>query len=166
MDVTDMENKIYIVTSGDYSEYRIVAVFSTEQLAEEYVQQRGTEYRIESYNLDEEVFKETKLWSIAFSLVNSSLIEAEAIDYQDNDYQDIKRDTCGIRESFFSDEIQINFFVDADSMDKAVKIARERFAAIKANEYIWLRLTRPYEINICGRRKYETFNVKTNEFTK
>lgn len=166
MDATDMEKKIYIVTSGEYSDYRINAVFSTRKLARDYIQQRGTEYRIEVYNLDEEVVKETKLWRIAFSLVNSSLIEAEAIDYQDKYYKDKKRDTCGIHEGFFSDEIQINFFVDADSMDKAVKIARERLAAIKANEYIWLRLTRPYEINRYDRRKYETFNVKTNEFSK
>lgn len=60
----------------------------------------------------------------------------------------------------------ISFYVEADSMDRAVKIARERFFAVKANELIWLRLTRPYELDMYGRRKYESFNVKTNEFIK
>lgn len=53
-----------------------------------------------------------------------------------------------------------------DEARKAVEIARERFAAVKANEYIWLRLTRPYDIDEYGRKKYESFNVKTNEFVK
>lgn len=30
--------KIYIVTSGDYSDYRVNAVFSTREKAEEYIQ--------------------------------------------------------------------------------------------------------------------------------
>ena len=30
-----MENKIYIVTSGEYSEYRIDAVFTTKKKAED-----------------------------------------------------------------------------------------------------------------------------------
>lgn len=30
-----MEKKIYIVTSGDYSDYRIDAVFTTKEKAEE-----------------------------------------------------------------------------------------------------------------------------------
>lgn len=56
------------------------------------------------------------------------------------------------------------FWIDADSMDRAVKIARERFAAIKANEYIWQRLTTPISSFLSN--EYESFNIKTNEFTK
>ena len=33
--------KVYIVTDGDYSDYRIVAVFSTEEKAKEYIQTTG-----------------------------------------------------------------------------------------------------------------------------
>ncbi len=158
-----MENKVYVVTSGEYSDYSIEAVFSTVGLAESYIQQNGTDFRIEEYNIDEEVVKETKLWSIEFSLKDCSLTEAK-INCQNKDYQDIIRDTCKVHETLL-DGMRINFFVDADLMDKAVKIASERFAAVKANEYIWLRLTRPYGLR-GWTNKYEMFNIKTNTFAK
>ena len=163
MDVTDMGKEIYIVVSGEYSDYQINAVFSTRKLAKDYIQQRGTDYRIEVYELDEEVVKETKLWNIIFELETNRPVSAFAEKLDDNDN---RGGMCGVYEKLYSSELHIRFLVDSDSMDKAVKIASERFAAIKANEYIWLRLTRPYEINRYGRRKYETFNVKTNEFSK
>ena len=163
MDVTDMGKEIYIVVSGEYSDYQINAVFSTRKLAKDYIQQRGTDYRIEVYELDKEVVKETKLWDIVFNIWNNKLVSAISEKLEDNDN---RSGMCVVFDTLFPDEVYIRFYVDSDSMDRAVKIASERFAAIKANEYIWLRLTRPYEINIYGRRKYETFNVKTNEFTK
>lgn len=154
-----MENKIYIVTSGEYSEYHIDAVFSTQEFAEDYIQQNGTDYVIEEYNLDEEIDRNTKLWKVEFDINDGKLKDARVRDYREDDF----RDTCKV--SDYSDCSLINFFVDADTMNKAVKIASERFAAVKANEYIWLRLTRPYDIHY-GVNKYETFNIKTNEFTK
>lgn len=159
-----MEKKIYIVTSGEYSEYEINAVFTTRKKAEEYVQQHGTDYNIEEYNLDEEVEKKTQLWSIVFCIEDGKFDEAHPISYNKNE----KVDTCSIFDSFGyrKKESYIFFYVDADSMDRAVKIARERFAAVKSNEYIWLRLTRPYELDMYGKNKYESFNVKTNEFIK
>lgn len=154
-----MENKIYIVTSGEYSDYHIDAVFSTKGLAEDYIQQNGTDYRIEEYNLDEEIDRNTKLWRVEFDIKDGEFKEAHVRDYAKDDF----RDTCKVSDYF--DCTRINFFVDADTMDRAVKIASERFAAVKANEYIWLRLTRPYDMGWVT-NKYETFNVKTNEFTK
>jgi hypothetical protein len=72
-------------------------------------------------------------------------------------------DTCNYAP--FSFIKRIEFYVEAEIMDKAKKIASERFAAIKANEYILLRLTHPYASNGYN-KKYERFNVKTNEFIK
>lgn len=159
-----MENKIYIVTSGEYSDYGIEAVFTTKEKAVDYVEQHGTRYNIEEYNLDEEVEKKTQLWCIEFCVEDGKLCEACPSSYDRNKVVD----TCSIFNTFGyrKDEHHIRFYIDADLMDKAVKIARERFAAVKANEYIWLRLTRPYEMDMYGRRKYESFNVKTNEFIK
>jgi hypothetical protein len=158
-----MEKKIYIVTSGEYSEYEINAVFSTKEKANAYIQQRGTYYDIEEYDLDEEVEKKTQLWSIVFCIEDGKFDEANPISYNKNK----EVDTCYVEERFGDGKMYyIIFLVDADSMNRAVKIARERFAAVKANEYIWLRLTRPYELDRYGRRKYESFNVKTNEFIK
>jgi hypothetical protein len=158
-----MKKKIYIVTSGEYSEYEINAVFSTKEKANAYIQQHGTYYDIEEYDLDEEVEKKSQLWSIVFCIENGKFDEANPISYNKNK----EVDTCYVEERFGDGKMYyIIFLVDADSMNRAVKIARERFAAVKANEYIWLRLTRPYELDRYGKRKYESFNVKTNEFIK
>lgn len=160
-----MEKKIYIVTSGEYSEYSIDAVFTTKEKAVEYVEQHGTDYSIEEYDLDEEVEKKTQLWCVEFCVEDVKLCNARPTRSYDRNKV---VDTCFIFDTFdYEKEKQyIRFYIDADSMDRAVKIARERFVAVKANEYIWLRLTRPYEINRFGTRKYESFNVKTNEFVK
>lgn len=159
-----MEKKIYIVTSGEYSDYGIDAVFTTKEKAVDYVEQHGTDYNIEEYNLDEEVEKKTQLWYIVFCVEDGKLREASPIGYNRNELVD----TCSIFDIFDYREknFYIRFYIDADSMDRAVKIARERFAAVKANEYIWIRLTRPYETDRFGEKKYEIFNVKTNEFIK
>ena len=159
-----MEKKIYIVTSGEYSDYSIDAVFTTKEKAVEYVEQHGTDYNIEKYNLDEEVEKKTQLWYIDFGVESGKLSEACPTSYDINKVVD----TCCIFDTFGyrKNELYIRFYIDADSMDRAVKIARERFAAVKANEYIWLRLTRPYELDMYGKNKYESFNIKTNEFIK
>lgn len=157
-----MNNKIYIVTSGEYSDYGIEAVFTTKEKAVEYVEQNGTRYNIEEYNLDEEVEKKTQLWSIEFCVVDGKLCEASPTSYDRNKVID----TCFIFDTFgYRKEIPyIRFYVDADAMDSAVKIARERFASVKSNDYIWLRLTRPLFVN--GKTQYEIFNIKTNVFTK
>ena len=157
-----MNNKIYIVTSGEYSDYEIEAVFTTKEKAVEYVEQNGTRYNIEEYNLDEEVEKKTQLWSIEFCVEDGKLCEASPTSYDRNKVID----TCFIFDTFgYRKEIPyIRFYVDADAMDRAVKIAMERFASVKSNDYIWLRLTRPLFVN--GKTQYEIFNIKTNVFTK
>ena len=154
-----MEKKIYIVTSGNYSDYRIDAVFTTKEKAEEYVQNNGSDYRIEVYNLDEPIVKENKLWLIQFNLEDGR-IEDAIVSSRKKEYY---CDTCKYEPYSFVKHL--NFYVEAEFMDKAKKIASERFAAIKANEYILLRLTRPYASTGYD-KKYERFNVKTNEFIK
>lgn len=158
-----MDKKIYIVTHGEYSDYEIDAVFTTEEKAVDYVEQHGTDYKIEEYDLDEAVEKKKQLWYIEFWVEDGELLEAHPTSRNRNEVVD----TCCIFEPFNMEEKHyIRFYIDADSMERAVKIARERFAAVKANEYIWLRLTRPYKIEMYGYKEYERFNVKTNEFIK
>ena len=154
-----MNKKIYIVTSGEYSDYHIDAVFSTKNKAKSYIQQHGTGYMIEKYDLDEEVVNETQIWSVTFDLKDKIFENALPTTYKIDKY----KDTCIVWESRFYSYIE--FIVESDNMDKARKIASERFAAVKSNDYIWLRLTRPYSITKYGQKKFERFNVKTNEFT-
>ena len=51
------QNIVYIVTSGEYSDYSIHAVFSTREKAEEYIAHNGDfsdSYKIEEYVMDGE----------------------------------------------------------------------------------------------------------------
>lgn len=124
--------KIYIVTSGYYSDYSINAVFSTKEKAKEYVQQRGTEFSIEIFDLDEEVKKETKIWSVKMRFDNFEVSECigdgwcsqrkDTFDYFCNDYAGVG---------------YITLYLEADCMDRAIKIASERAAQIKANQDIF-----------------------------
>ena len=154
--------KIYVVTEGEYSDYHIDAVFSTKEKAVEYIGQHGTDYSIEEYDLDEEVVKEERLWRVEFDIENGKLVTSYPTTYQVEE----NRDTCIVSEYLASKRRYITFFVDADTVDRAIKIASERYASVKANEYIWIRLTRPYEVFRYGHNNFERFNVKTNEFTK
>ena len=156
-----MEKKIYIVTSGDYSDYRIERVFSTKEKANEFVQQHGTDYRIEEYVVDEEIKKEQKLWLIAFDTKNNKLLSA--VSHAPNDCNIEFIDTCKRQDSVCNDS-SIIFWLEADTMDRAIKVAKERYFAIKSNEYIWMRLTRPCNDSLLD--KYERFNIRTNEFIK
>lgn len=155
-----MEKKIYIVTSGVYSDYCIDAVFSTEEKAEEYIQQHGNGFNIEEYELDTNVEKKTQLWLITFK-EDGGDVGASVQNYNNES----RVDTCFISPSWRGNDIYIFFYVNADSMDRAIKIARERYAAVKSNEYIWLRLSQPC-VGEYGIKRYEHFNVKTNEFIK
>ena len=56
--------KVYIVTSGDYDDYRIAEVFSTKEKAEEYIEYFGDDYRIEEYNLDNPIEPKENIWYV------------------------------------------------------------------------------------------------------
>lgn len=154
-----MNKKIYIVTEGEYSDYHICAVYSTREKAEEYVQCKGTDYKIEEHDLDEEIKREVKLWCVVFDLDNGEVIETRSSDFLTEDLTD----TCQLKPTYKGRPFMY-FYVLSETMDKAIKIASERLAAIKSNDYIWLRLIRPELVK--GNARYEIFNVKTNEFVK
>ena len=150
-----MEKKIYIVTSGEYSDYTIERVFSTKEKANEFVQQHGTDYRIEEYVIDEEekVKKEEKIWDVEIDIDDNSVIQSIPRNFLCRE-----EGTCEHHEYFQNDVVDL--YVKADSMDKAIKIAKERYFAIKANDYIWSTLTKRENINKVF------FNIHTNEFIK
>ena len=154
------KKKVYAVAEGEYSDYHIECIFSTKEKANEFVQCHGMGYRIEEYELDQPVERKEKLWYVSFNTKNSKTYECFPTSCEK------MRDKCHVENGYI--ENIIGFYVDADTMDRAIKIARERYVAVKSNDYIWIRLTRP----IAGTtgygfsEKYEVFNIKTNEFTK
>lgn len=149
-----MEKKIYIVTSGEYSDYTIERVFSTKEKANEFIQQHGTDYRIEEYVVDEEkVKKEEKIWDVEIDIDDNSVIQSIPRNFLCRE-----EGTCEHHEYFRNDVVDL--YVKADSMDKAIKIAKERYFAIKSNDYIWSTLTKRENINKVF------FNIHTNKFIK
>ena len=124
--------KIYIVTSGDYSDYRIDAVFSTKEKAEEYVQQHGTNYRVEYYDIDKEVKKETKIWRVAIRFDNFEVSECLARLWGYG-WDSNMKDTFEYYLDWNNEEY-IHLYIESDCMDRAIKIASERIAQIKANK--------------------------------
>lgn len=149
-----MEKKIYIVTSGEYSDYRIDAVFTTKEKANEFIQQQGSGFRIEEFVIDEEkVKKEEKIWDVEINIDDNSVNKSIPRIFLCRE-----EGTCEYHEYFRNDVVDL--YVKADSMDKAIKIAKERYFAIKAKDYIWSTLTKRENIN------QVFFNIHTNEFIK
>ena len=159
--------KIYIVTSGDYSDYGIEAVFSTKEKAEEYVQQHGTNYRIEDYDIDEEVVKkEIKIWEVIMCFDNFEVIECNVGLYGDG-WGSHMKDTFKYFLTWVNQE-RVSLYVEADCMDRAIKIASERIAQIKANKDLlyakaFTRVQGPY---FKYSTSYPTVYYKTGEIMK
>lgn len=124
--------KIYIVTSGEYSDYHIEAVFSTREKAEEYIQQHGTQYRIEPHGVDEVIVdKKNKIWEVSMRFDNFELDYCEPFE---NEYYALYKDTFRYDTLWHYEKIKQ--YIEADSMERAVKVASERMAQIKANKDI------------------------------
>ena len=122
--------KVYIVTSGDYSDYTIEAAFSTEEKANEFIQQHGSDYRLEVHDVDEEVKKETKLWEVSMYYEDFTLKKCSIA------WEDLYiADTFRVLDDCFGKKVLYQY-IETDSMDRAIKIASERIAQIKANEHL------------------------------
>ena len=127
--------KVYIVTRGEYSDYHIVGVFSTQEKAEQFVEDTYKVYgyrdswdqlEIEEYPLDElKVNKNRQMYRFwhNFSGNTSSCrpvsTQHKLIREANNKHLDYKI------MNLYGDETAIEIFIEADSYDKAVKIASD-----------------------------------------
>ena len=154
--------KVYIVTYGEYSGYAIEAVFTTREKADEFVQFYGTEYRVEEFETDQEFKKETKVWLITINMQSGNL--SASVPCGNTEFYQSKIDTC--QKSLFNDN-EMDFYVMADTQDRATKIAYERLVALKSNPIIWEKLnTKVKDPNgwFFAIDEYPVFNIKTNKF--
>lgn len=145
--------KVYIVTCGDYSDYTIENVFSTKELAEEYINRVSTydDYRVEEYELDLELPKpELTTWTIWLSLKDKEVLFCRGGNCSYKDTIQYKR--VGKNEV-------IIFYIETDRRDKAIKIASERFGAVIEAEKIKYPLLR-IEIN-SPVKHYPMYNFMT-----
>mgnify|MGYP007012632358 CR=1 FL=1 len=96
-----MNKKIYIVTEGEYSDYHICAVFATREKAEEYVQSKGTDYKIKEHDLDEEIKREVKWWRVVFRLPYGEAKEACPVGL----LTEYLNDTCQLKPTLFGEQL-------------------------------------------------------------
>lgn len=128
-----MENKkVYIVTSGYYSDYHIVGAFSTKEKAEEMLDTLDSESTIEVYALDEQVMKNEKQWIVRF-YKDGSVSDYECYDVEENEERE---DLCLMSSGVFSQKL-FTIQLYSDSKDKAIKIAAERRNYVLANKYLY-----------------------------
>lgn len=121
--------KIYIVTSGEYSDYCIEAVFSAKAIAEKYVDIHGSNYRTEEYSVDDTpVEKKESIWLVSIDCKTGEVMSANPENY--NSYYTDKVDTVQYQDSGFHK--YLNFVLESDSMERVKKVASERFMQVKA----------------------------------
>lgn len=108
--------KVFVVTQGDYSDYHILAVFSTREKAEEYAQAREAE--IEEFELD--AMPTTGELGLAWYYVS---MDRDGDTHwvaclKDNQFNNAPRTELGVN--------RMSVHVAAKSKEHAVKIANER----------------------------------------
>ena len=109
---------VYVVTTGDYSDYHIEAIFSTKELADEYVRRGGEEYNVEEWELDT---------TIPDNLIRVSMFLDGRVDAVEKN-----KGSHMSTESLFVDGELLIWYVKADSEDRAIKVANEQRIQILA----------------------------------
>jgi len=117
--------QIFVVTSGIYSDYGISAVFSTRELAEEFIKdfprQSYDEHIIEEYLLDPKL-PQPKGNRQGFFVQMSKSGNCEFI-RKENSFQE---EFFTGKISYFHDHSSMNIYVFADDEQHAIKIANEK----------------------------------------
>lgn len=123
---------IFIVTQGDYSDYRIRAVFSSRELAETYVSGMGKKYdtpEIEEWALDageEFICQGYKVYDVCMDRDGNSKFDVELS-------SEVRSDQLAIDDDYYGKPFYQKFIIWAKSEKHAVKIANERRVQMIAN---------------------------------
>jgi len=133
---------IYVVTSGEYSDYKIEAVFTIKQLAEEYVNDYNRAKR--SYGAEIEEFESDVPVEVRFGVEvlmgkNGNVLDTELlfdislehIGFVWFSKPDPKYPYSSIKEECF------RWVVETDNIERAVKVVNEKRSQILANN-LWL----------------------------
>ena len=121
--------KVYVVTSGCYSNYSIERVFSTKELADDFCDRYDNDYQVEEYELDGEMPpREEKVFSIWMQLDNKKVFSVGTRNIREKDYVhvDVTQNSYKIK--------YIEFCILSDSKERAIKVASERFGEVMAQE--------------------------------
>lgn len=124
-----MAKKVYVVTSGCYSDYRIERVFSTKELADDFCDRYDNDYQVVEYELDGEMPpREEKVFSIWMQLDNKEVFSVSTRNIKERDYVHI-----GVTQNIYKIKY-IEFCILSDSKERAIKVASERFGEVIAQE--------------------------------
>ena len=148
------EGKIFIVTTGEYSDYSIDRVFSTRQKATEYLDTKDNDYRLEVYDIDEPIKRETQLYCISFRLDKKKVVDVDIY------WKDSYKDLIHINELCYN---KLDIYVESDSRKRALKIASERYGAIIASEATMYPYLRVGVLRHYSSMKPAYFNFHTGE---
>ena len=124
-----MNNKVYVITSGCYSDYHICAVTLDPERAKNLKRlfDGYDEANIEEYPLDEKV--ETRLYGVTLQRETGKHIKTKLDDYGIRHDGEVEEDY-----EFETGEQQLTFWCTAKDEEHALKIARDRFAEYKAKK--------------------------------
>lgn len=141
------ENKIFVVTTGEYSDYTIDRVFSARKKALEYLDTKDDEYTLEVFDLDEPIERRTQLYNISFELDKKKVRRVRTY------YDKRLKDLIHIGGQYFNKVKTLDIYIESDSRKRALKIASERYGAIIAGEqtmypYLRVGIIRDYGGNV------------------
>jgi hypothetical protein len=123
---------IYAVTTGEYSGYYTVGMFSTKEKAEEYIESMmyPNEYNVEEYTLDElQPDRSEKMFCIRidYENFNATLFS--------RDYPNEPR-VEGLKNTLqMTDSGEVQMYIATTDAKRAIKIASERLGQVKAEEW-------------------------------
>lgn len=150
------ENKVFVITSGEYSDYRIERVFTTRKKALEYLDTKDDGYRLEEYYLDEPIERQTQMFCISFELDEKKVRRACTV--HGKCYKDLIQvcDWCSF-------EPTLDIYVESDSKKRALKVASERYGAVIAGEQTMYPYLRVGIVKDYGDARSAYFDFNTGE---
>ena len=129
-----MENKVYVVTSGWSSDYRVEGVFSTKENAEKYVLVFGE--KNDSFSIDEWEVDEYFNNRIREYVVNIGYDTGNVTRIQEREWVSFPNPSNSIKAYIIGGTPIIEMSFATDKIDAIKKIATERLMQIKALEQI------------------------------
>ena len=151
------KQQIFIVTSGEYSDYTIERVFSTREKAMEYLDTQDDDYRLEVYDIDAPIERRTKLYRISFSLEKKAAAEVTL------HWSLSLKDLICARTAFGTGKKVLDIYVESDSRKRALKIASERYGAVIAGEKSMYPFLRVEVLRCYDERIPAYFDFKTGD---
>ncbi len=135
-------SKVYIVTSGEYSDYGINRVFSTEEKAKEWVDvitsMYGGDYDIEQYELDAPIPERKEYMFFEAYIKDNVIVKSNFLFYLADEPTDIKfyRQINGSYDIVGIGTIKLRQGESIESAkERAVKVVQDEF-------YKWLMLNK------------------------